>query len=135
MKTGSIYIIRLIRSDFFPDEEYQYSDFDSAQRHYHLSVEDDPSTYMAVQLINQNRQDFPICTRTLLGLSLEEKEIILIFGTYDQFETCLRLTLAATRLADEGLKQSAYSARIKLANISSEKFPHFFSLLRAELNR
>lgn len=129
------YIVRFIRSDDLPNEEYVYPCIEDATSHYNLFRHDDSCLYSAIQLIESGDTDRVLMTDTLLGLSLTEKAIIGAVGSAEQFDTCLRLIQASRLIVDETEREIATTARIKLANLSPNKFPIFFSLLKAEISK
>ena len=129
------YIVRFIRSDDLPNEEYVYSCIEDAASHYKLFKHDDSCLYSAIQLIESGDSERVIMIDTLLGLSPTEKAIIGAVGSAEQFDTCLRLMQASRLIADEAEKEIATTARIKLANLSPSKFPIFFSILKAEIRK
>ena len=48
------YIVRFIRADDMPDEEYYYLTFDEAKKHYSLFLDDDSGLYQKIQIIDIN---------------------------------------------------------------------------------
>lgn len=129
------YIVRFIRSDDLPNEEYTYPCVEVAVNHYKLFEQDDSCLYSVIQLIESGDVERVIMTDTLLGLSLSEKAIIVAVGSAEQFDTCLRLMQVSRLIADETEREVATSARIKLANLSPSKFPIFFSILKSEISK
>lgn len=126
--------MRFIRSDDLPNEEYVYPCIEDATSHYQLFKNDDSCLYSAIQLIESGDADRVIMTDTLLGLSPTEKAIISAVGSAEQFDTCLRLMQVSRLIVDEAEKEIAVTARIKLANLSPNKFPIFFSILKSEIS-
>ena len=123
-----MYIVQFIRVDEHPDEKYFYNDLKSAKEHFDLFLNDDSGLYLAIRLLRSEKST-PISTEILLGLSEQEMQVIHAFGKDEQFETCLALTQKAKLALNATLRDTLISARIKLANLTPNKFPALLQLL------
>ena len=127
-----VYIVRCLRSDERPDEEYRYINVSEARKHYKAYQNDTNITYFAMQLIEQGESS-TIKAISFLGLSEAEKRVIFNEGCSRQLDTCLRLAQIISQLSDDTEKEIAITARIKVENLSPVKFPIFFALLKNEM--
>ena len=96
------YIVRFMRSDDLPDEEYSHCSDADALAQYTSQQPESNDVYFAVQLIEVSGNTRTVKATVLLALSDEEREI------------------------------ASKTARIKIENISPAKFPIFFDLLRRQ---
>ena len=126
------YIVRFMRSDDLPDEEYSHCSDADALAQYTSQQPESNDVYFAVQLIEVSGNTRTVKATVLLALSDEEREILSKIGCNEQFDTCLRLKEILPLLSDDSIKESAITARIKIENISPAKFPIFFDLLRRQ---
>lgn len=49
------YIVRFVRADCDPDEEYYYHREEDALRHYNLFLDDDSSLYLRIEIEHNNQ--------------------------------------------------------------------------------
>lgn len=127
------YIVRFMRSDDLPDEEYSHRSGADALAQYTSQQIESNDVYFAVQLIEVSGNTRTVKATVLLALSDEELAIVSRIGCNEQFDTCLRLKEILPLLSDDSIKESAITARIKIENISPTKFPIFFDLLRKQV--
>lgn len=127
------YIVRFMRSDDLPDEEYSHRSGKDALVQYTSQQIESNDVYFAVQLIEISGNTRTVKATVLLALSDEERAIVSKIGCNEQFDTCLRLKEILPLLPDDSIKESAIMARIKIENISPTKFPIFFDLLRKQV--
>lgn len=127
------YIVRFMRSDDLPDEEYSHRSGTDALAQYTSQQIESNDVYFAVQLIEVSGNTRTVKATVLLAFSDEERAIVSKIGCNEQFDTCLRLKEILPLLSDDSIKESAITARIKIENISPTKFPIFFDLLRKQV--
>lgn len=123
------YIVRFIRSDDLPDEDYFYTNFSDALAHYEAYKDTSNEQYFAVQLLAVSNGDPIVKDTTLLAFSNEEREVILSEGCDEQMATCLRLKEIVPVLPTDSAKRAAIMARIKIEALSPMKYTVFFTLL------
>ena len=51
---NSLYIVRFIRRDFLPNEDYYYYNKEHALEHYNLFKEDDSNLYKRIELLENS---------------------------------------------------------------------------------
>lgn len=129
----NIYVLRLWRSDEWPNEEYYYLNFEEALEHFKVYQHDSNDTYFAIELIEQGKYSITTKALILLGISAAEKKIILDVGCDNQFDTCLHLRQILPFISDDIIKDIAITARTKIEKLSPSKFPMFFEILRKEM--
>ncbi len=126
------YIVSFMRSDDLPDEEYSHHSSADALAQYTSQQPETNDVYFAVQLIEVSGNTRTVKATVLPALTDEERAIVSKIGCNDQFATCLRLKEILPLLSDDGIRESAITARIKIENLSPAKFPIFFDLLRRQ---
>ena len=88
-----LYIVRFMRLDDYPDEEYNYIRKSDAEKHFSMYATDNSGLYYEIQLSEvRNKTAKILNAKLLLPLSLTELHILKEYGTSDQLETCMALT-------------------------------------------
>lgn len=130
---NSSYIVRFIRSDDLPDEEYTYQSAKAALSQYKAQQHEHNDVYFAIQLLCVRNDVSTIQETAILSLSKEEKAIVLQEGCGEQLSTCLRLREILPSLTDDNSRRIAIMARIKIENLSPSKYAEFFTLLKEQM--
>ena len=48
-----LFVVRFVRRDLKPDEEYYYSDIEAADEHFGLFLDDDSELYSKIEIVLQ----------------------------------------------------------------------------------
>ena len=63
MESMTGYIVRFVRRDFQPDEEYYYQHLEDAEYHYSLFEKDDSNLYRRIELVScENERNIKVIT-------------------------------------------------------------------------
>ena len=124
-----LYIVRFLRFDDCPDEEYSYLRFSDAENHYLLYINDTSGLYYEVQLLEAvSGGEKILSSKSFLALTSTQIELLKKYGTEDQLETCMTLRSLSEKhkIADE---YAAVTARIILEKLSPKQYSRFFNVL------
>lgn len=53
----SLFVVRFIRNDGKPDEEYVYNTYEEAQKHYDLFQNDDSGLYERIEIVDYHSRE------------------------------------------------------------------------------
>lgn len=129
MNEISLYIVRFMRFDDYPDEEYSYLCLSDAETHYQLYINDTSGLYYEVQLLEVvSGNEKVLLSKSFLPLTSVQVDLIKEYGTADQLETCMALkSLSEQRkIADE---YAAVTVRVLIEKLSPKQYSRFFNAL------
>ena len=126
-----LYIVRFMRLDDYPDEEYNYIRKSDAEKHFSMYATDNSGPYYAIQLSEvRNKTAKILNAKLLLPLSLTELHILKEYGTSDQLETCMALKLLVDRCQISN-PYAAINARVAIERLSPKQYLRFFTSLES----
>lgn len=124
-----LYIVRFMRLDDYPDEEYNYIRKSDAEKHFSMYAADNSGLYYEIQLLEvRNKTAQILNAKLLLPLSLTERHILKEYGTSDQLETCMALKLLVDRCQISN-PYAAINARVAIERLSPKQYLRFFASL------
>lgn len=126
-----LYIVRFMRLDDYPDEEYNYIRKSDAEKHFSMYSTDNSGLYYEIQLSEvRNKTAKILNAKLLLPLSLTELHILKEYGTSDQLETCMALKLLVDRCQISN-PYAAINARVAIERLSPKQYLRFFASLES----
>lgn len=126
-----LYIVRFMRLDDYPDEEYNYIRKSDAEKHFSMYATDNNGLYYEIQLSEvRNKTAKILNAKLLLPLSLTELHILKEYGTSDQLETCMALKLLVDRCQISN-PYAAINARVAIERLSPKQYLRFFASLES----
>ena len=126
-----LYIVRFMRLDDYPDEEYNYIRKSDAEKHFSMYPTDNSGLYYEIQLSEvRNKTAKILNAKLLLPLSLTELHILKEYGTSDQLETCMALKLLVDRCQISN-PYAAINARVAIERLSPKQYLRFFTSLES----
>lgn len=126
-----LYIVRFMRLDDYPDEEYNYIRKSDAEKHFSMYATDNSRLYYEIQLSEvRNKTAKILNAKLLLPLSLTELHILKEYGTSDQLETCMALKLLVDRCQISN-PYAAINARVAIERLSPKQYLRFFTSLES----
>ena len=126
-----LYIVRFMRLDDYPDEEYNYIRKSDAEKHFSMYATDNGGLYYEIQLSEvRNKTAKILNAKLLLPLSLTELHILKEYGTSDQLETCMALKLLVDRCQISN-PYAAINARVAIERLSPKQYLRFFASLES----
>lgn len=126
-----LYIVRFMRLDDYPDEEYNYIRKSDAEKHFSMYATDNNGLYYEIQLSEvRNKTAKILNAKLLLPLSLTELHILKEYGTSDQLETCMALKLLVDRCQISN-PYAAINARVAIERLSPKQYLRFFTSLES----
>lgn len=126
-----LYIVRFMRLDDYPDEEYNYIRKSDAEKHFLMYATDNSELYYEIQLSEvRNKTEQILNAKLLLPLSLTELHILKEYGTSDQLETCMALKLLVDRCQISN-PYVAINARVAIERLSPKQYLRFFASLES----
>jgi len=123
------FIVRFIRADESANEDYYYNNLADAKNHYEMFLQDDSDLYMAIQLISCSQEQESVISMNMMSMTDSERNMLLLFISQDQFDTCYKLQRALELFTSDSAKQDAVNIRLKLARLSPRSFLTFYDLL------
>lgn len=126
-----LYIVRFMRLDDYPDEEYNYIRKSDAEKHFSMYATGNSGLYYEIQLLEvRNKTAKILNAKLLLPLSLTELHILKEYGTSDQLETCMALKLLVDRCQISN-HYAAINARVAIERLSPKQYLRFFASLES----
>ena len=126
-----LYIVRFMRLDDYPDEEYNYIRKSDAEKHFSMYATYNSGLYYEIQLLEvRNKTAKILNAKLLLPLSLTELHILKEYGTSDQLETCMALKLLVDRCQISN-PYAAINARVAIERLSPKQYLRFFASLES----
>lgn len=129
-----MYVVRFVRKDNFPNEEYFYPQLSDAYYHFQLFENDTSQLYCVLQLLEIDTKRDSIIHQKVFDFTGEELAAIREYGTSDQFDTMLLFSLLAKCNYDENSKSVFTSAKLNIASLSAEKYPEFYRIVKKQRN-
>lgn len=120
-----MFVVRFIRNDGHPDEEYWYHRQGEAEYHFHLFDDDESELYLAIQLCDESM----LLTERIVGFSPEDCALICKHPVADQISICEWLREQMKTEPEEQKQIDLLLLRLKIEKISYGVYPRFVNLV------